>query len=109
MPALFSMLTRWLGRDDRRRHRRVHGGDVLIDIDGESVEVVDWSPGGFRAAGFQAPPPRRGTFVKGSACVGRVSGPYTAFVVAEYDDGSIGARFDEIDTSLFRALADRRR
>ena len=79
-----------------------------IDIDGVDVDLTDWSPGGFRATGFRAQPPQRATFIKGSVRVGRVSGPYTAYVVAAYDDGSIGARFDEIDSAVFRALADQR-
>jgi hypothetical protein len=105
---VFATLRRWLGRGERRRHTRARGGSVHIDIDGAELELTDSSPGGFRGGGFQAPPPQRGSFVSGSVRVGRVSGAYTAYVVAIYDDGSIGARFDEIDAAVFRALAQQR-
>ena len=105
---MFAALRRWLGQGERRRHNRARGGSVHIDVDGAELALTDWSPGGFRGGGFQAQPPQRGSFISGSVRVGRVSGAYTAYVVALYDDGSIGARFDEIDAGVFRALAQQR-
>lgn len=105
---MLAALRRLLGRGERRRHARVRGGAVRIDVDGVQAEVVDWSPGGFRIGALQSPAPARGSFIKGRVRVGRTAGAYTAYVVAVYDDGDIGARFDEIDAEAFRALAERR-
>lgn len=106
---MLAALLRALGlgreRDDRRRYRRRRGG-VQITVDGTALSVIDSSPGGFRAAGFAGEPPARGSYLHGELRAGRARGPFVAFVVAVHDDGSIGARYDEIDTSVFRALAE---
>jgi len=100
-----SLLRRLFGGRERRRYPRRRGGDIQITIGEEAAEVVDWSPGGFRIGALTQPVPRRGTYVSGQVKVGRVSGPFKAFVVASHQDGGIGARYDEIDSAVFRALA----
>lgn len=105
---MLNVLRRLFGIGERRRYPRWSGGDVEITVGDEVAEiVVDWSPGGFRIKALAQPRPERGTYVSGRVRVGRVSGPYKAYVVSVYDDGSIGTRYDEIDSAVFAALAKR--
>lgn len=105
---MIATVLRLLGIGERRRYRRRRGGEVRIRIGGEPVAVADWSPAGFRAGGLVSGPDP-GAAVTGTVRIGRASGPFTAHVAAVFDDGSFGARFDEMDAAVLRALRKRHR
>lgn len=103
-----TLLRRLFGTGERRKYRRLKTGEVRFTVGEVELWPVDWSPGGFRGGGLPETP-ERGSFISGTVEVGRkVKGPFTACVISVYEDGSVGARFDEIDADVFRALASLR-
>ena len=105
MCPVLSALRRFLPGADRRRYPRIRGGDVEVRLGEQPAEVVDWSPGGIRINAPAGTALRPGAVLKGDIRMGATTGPFIACVVTTYPDGSVGARFDEIDTGVFRALA----
>ena len=90
---------------ERRRHPRARGG-LALRLEAVDATVVDWSPGGFRVQPTEGVHAEAGAVVSGEIELGAVRGVFTARVVTVHADGGFGACFDEIDTALFRALAN---
>lgn len=104
---MWRWLQRILGRSGERRiYARIHSDDVRILIDGEDLELVDWSPGGFRVHGI-ASTSARGRRIAGELQIDEMPhGRFTAVIVRVFKDGSVSARFDEIEPAAFHALSE---
>jgi len=104
-------MLRWLQslfsrKAERRNFVRVHSDDVRILIEDEDLELVDWSPGGFRVHGI-ASTSARGRRIAGEIYIANEPhGRFTAIIIRVFEDGSVSARFDEIAPDAFRALTE---
>ena len=99
------LLSKMFSGRERRRHPRVRGG-LALRVESVDATVMNWSPGGFRVAALDGVSPQAGALLSGDLELETVRGGFTARVVTVYPDGGFGACFDEIDTELFRALAN---
>ena len=91
---------------DRRRHRRVYGRPLCLEIDGNKYKTRDWSLGGFRLVGSFADA-KVGDRVGGTIRVpgGAEPGPFTAEVVRLTEYGDVALRFLETSPRTFLAMS----